>query len=596
MLSSLNQSLHASPIKAGFVVLALLVFLSGQAAAQAQADERNSDTGKTGAITGQVVNQSGEPLPKAVVIVRGFGVGGVPARTTVVDREGKFEASGLAARAYLVSATVPGYVAAPRDPDLNPTAYYQIGDSVRLEMLKGGVITGTVTRSNDEPVVVVPVRAYMIRDYKGQPARYGAPFREVNTDDRGVYRIYGLLPGTYVVAAGGGYSSPFNINAYDLDVPTYAPSSTRDTATEVNVRAGDETAGIDIRYRGEPGHTVSGSVISSLSTTEPIRFEVTLTSGFSGGSQESYRAIQQPGGRGFAINGVGDGDYYIVAQTYLPSREWIISEPRRIRVKGGDIGGLELIATPLGSISGHLLLEESQAPECKDKRRPLFGETIVSPWHNEKDDKGKPQFVWGLGGPVLPDQRGDFIFRNLYPGQYRFNTRPMVKYWYLKSISWPGATSSKAATTGRPADAARYWTAVKAGDRLAGLTITLAAGAASLRGQIETAEGQRLPSRLFVYLVPAEREMIEDILRYYVVPSATDGSFNFTNLAPGHYRLIVETVGENEANLLSKLRLPGESELRARLQHVGEAGKTEAELKPCQNITDYRVPFKSPGQ
>ena len=84
-------------------------------------------------------------------------------------------------------------------------------------------------------MVVVPVRAYMIRDSRGQPTRYGTPSQERTTDDRGVYRIYGLAPGTYLVAAGGGRSSAYSVSAYATDAPTYAPSSTRDTAAEVVV-------------------------------------------------------------------------------------------------------------------------------------------------------------------------------------------------------------------------------------------------------------------------------------------------------------------------------------------------------------------------
>src|SRR5262249_3163074 len=155
-----------------------------------------------GTISGQVVNENGEPLTQAVVTVRGFG-NGTPAGVFGTDRDGKFQATGLDPRAYVITAAVPGYVAAPRDPDLNPSAHYQVGATARLEMLKGGVITGAVTRANGAPVVMVAVRAYMIRDPKGQPARYGAPFRERFTDDRGVYRIYGLPPGTYIVATAG---------------------------------------------------------------------------------------------------------------------------------------------------------------------------------------------------------------------------------------------------------------------------------------------------------------------------------------------------------------------------------------------------------
>ena len=46
----------------------------------------------------------------------------------------------------------------------------------------------------------------MIRDADDQRSRYGATTRETRTDDRGVYRIYGLPTGTYLVMAGGANS------------------------------------------------------------------------------------------------------------------------------------------------------------------------------------------------------------------------------------------------------------------------------------------------------------------------------------------------------------------------------------------------------
>jgi protocatechuate 3,4-dioxygenase beta subunit len=572
----------------------LLITLSSAGAAQSQSDENNTaDATRTGTISGQVVNDSGQPLANALVGIRAYLVG-EPGRTTTTDSEGKFQVSGLDPVVYLVSASFPAYVSAPRDPDINPIGYYRVGDSVRLEMVKGGVITGTVTRSAGEAVVAMPVRAYLIRDSKGQPSRYGAPFREQTTDDRGVYRIYGLQSGTYVVAASGGSSSGYYVSAYGTDAPTYAPSSTRDNATEIYVRSGEETANVDIRYRGEPGHAVSGIASSTVTADQPPEFSVTLSSSFNGASQSSYSSYQ-PGGRGFSFYGVADGDYDVIAQSYFPGGEWVVSEPRRIKVRGADITGIELTAKPLGSITGRVVLEESKAPECKGKRRPLFGETLVTPWHNEKNaPKDQPQFVWGLGGPTLPDKQGDFTMRNLAPGQYRFNARPMAKYWYLKSISWPASVTSGAKTpaANRPVDAARNWTTLKPGDRFSGLTITIAEGAASLHGQIDLAEGQKLPAKLFIYLAPREREKADDILRYFAFLVSADGSFALNNLPPGRYWAIAQAAGENDSNVLSKLRLPDEAEARAKLLHDAEAARIETELKPCQNVTDYRLPFR----
>jgi len=566
----------------------LLVILGGNAIgfSQAASDEGSGDANTKGKITGRVVNESGQPLAGAVVSIRGY-TNSARELTLITDAEGNFQATNLAPLAYLISVSAPAYVSAPRDPDLNPIGYYRIGDSVRLEMIKGGVITGTVKRSSGEALVSVQVRAYMLRDSKGQPARYSLPVYSDTTDDRGVYRVYGLPPGTYIVSAGG---SGYGMDPYANDVPTYAPSSTRDAATEISVNAGADVADVDIRYRDEPGHMVSGSANGPASDNQQ-GFSIVLSSIFNGVAQTSSSTYQERSSRGFMFTGVADGDYDLIAQTYSPAAEWQISESRRIKVRGADVTGVELNVKPLSSINGTIVLEESKAPECQGKRRPVFGETVISPWHNETiAPRDQPQFIWSRGGPTIADDHGGFSLRNLAAGQYRFNTRPMAKYWYLKSIAWPSA--GKAAQVNQPPDAARNWTTVKSGERLSGLTITFAAGAASLQGRVEGAEGQKISARLFVYLAPAERDKAEDILHYFVSLAAEDGSFMLSNVPPGHYWVIAKAARVSDSNMVSKLRLPDENELRTKLLHDGEAGKIETELKPCQNLTDYRLAFK----
>jgi hypothetical protein len=575
--------------------LSLLIVVGSVGTAQSETDESNGNANSAGTISGRVVNESGQPLANAAVAVRAFG-STKQGRTTTTDAEGSFHVSGLDPVAYLVSASLPAYVAAPRDPDVNPIGYYRVGDFVTLELIKGGVITGTVTKPSGEPVIAIPVRSYMVRDSSGQSPRYGAQLRERTTDDRGVFRIYGLAAGTYIVSAGGDSSLKISTNAYSTDAPTYAPSSTRDAAMEVSVHPGEETANVDIRYRGEPGHAVSGIANSMLAIDQPWGFTIILSSIFSGASQSNYSASQPPGARGFSFYGIADGEYYVTAQSYYPGGDWAISEPRRIKVKGADVAGIELLIRPLGSITGRVLLEDSKALECKDKRRPLFGETLVTPWHNEKvEAKDQPQFLWGLGAPALPDKQGDFAMRNLAPGQYRFNARPMAKYWYLKSLSWPPSSvpSAKGMSTNNLVDAARNWTNLKSGDRLSGLTITIAEGAASFHGRIDLAEGQKLPPKLFVYLVPGEKEKAEDVLRFFASLVSADGSFAINNVAPGLYRVIAQSAGANQSNILSKLRLPDEGEERAKLLEGAEAAKIEIELKSCQNVTDYHLTLRS---
>jgi hypothetical protein len=244
-----------------------------------------------------------------------------------------------------------------------------------------------------------------------------------------------------------------------------------------------------------------------------------------------------------------------------------------------------------------VVLENSKAAECKGKRRPLFSETLVSAWHNEKNKaKHQPQFIWSLGTPSSPDKQGNISLRNLAAGQYHFIPRFSAKYWYLDSISLQSSTPAapKSAATNREVDAARNWTTLKTGERLSGLVIKLSEGAASLQGKISLLEGEKTPARLYVYLLPAEREKIDDVLRFYTAPVLADGNIALSNLAPGRYWILAQPALDAATSPLTKLRLPDETETRAKLRRDAEAAKTEIEFKPCQNVRDYQLTLKSP--
>jgi hypothetical protein len=60
----------------------------------------------------------------------------------------------------------------------------------------------------------------------------------------------------------------------------------------------------------------------------------------------------------------------------------------------------------------------------------------------------------------------------------------------------------------------------RAGDKLSGVTVTLAEGAASLQGQVVSGN-EKTATRLRVHLVPADQAAAEDLLRYYRCRCAT---------------------------------------------------------------------------
>jgi hypothetical protein len=559
-----------------FAVLVLAVCVVVQAQVSTSGT-RTTEQPVTGTIDGKVVNESGQPLAGASVFVR--AVNAAINRTTITDVDGNFRMNGLETNLYIVSGNSPAYTSVPGDPDT--PQYYRLGDSARVEMVRGGAITGTVTNALGEPMIAVRVRAIMIRDAKGQIQRtpnFGG--FEQPTDDRGIYRVYGLAPGTYLVSAGGSSFIPTS-GMYETDIPTFAPSSTRDTAAEVSVRSGEDVD-VDIRYRGEPGHSISGSV----KILGPGNASLTLTR--AGTSITVATTLQLPMMRGFVFSGLSDGDYDLIAQesfTNPPSTQFTLafSEPKRITVKGADVTGIEMVTKPLGSISGKILFEPTKAPECQGKRPPLLAETLVRFRRPDKEsEKDDPLAVRLPSGSASPDSNGTFSLRNLLAGKYQFDPRFYARYWYLQSM-----TMTSAGPKPQRVDAAANWTTLKSGEHLSNLNITLAEGAASIRGAASMTDAA-LPPPVVVYLIPNDRDKVEDVLRYFVTGVA-EGTFTFNNVPPGKYLALTQSTVDPQIATAAKLRKPDAVAARTKLRRTAETKKTELELKPCQNLVDYQL-------
>lgn len=562
-------------------ILLVFAFFASTAVALAQEDETKIAP-KTGTISGRVISDTGQPIPHVSIYLTAQRALPVP-RTTTSDEGGNFQISELESLVYSVNASAPSYINVPRDPDSLPPSY-RVGDTVNLTLMKGGVITGTVTSAAGEPLVQVGVRAQMIRDATGKPPatpRYPA---ERRTDDRGIYRIYGLPPGTYLVSAGGRGAFGFPSGAYDTDAPTFSPSSTRDSAAEVVVRSGEESTGIDVRHRGDSGHAISGTVVLGDSTGAGT--SITLTQLLDGRPQINAFSYQQPNSKGFAFYGVTDGEYDLVSQTNL-NGEVSMSELRHVTVKGADVAGVELVPKPLAYVNGKVVLEDSKAAECANKRRPLLTETLVLVRRSDKTrDRILPNLFIAQAGV---DTSGEFRLRNLAPGQFNLSTRFFAKYWYLRSVLRESALQ----TTQVRNDIARTGLTLKFGERISDLTVRIALGAGSLRGVVNPGEGGKVPSGLYVNLVPAEKESAEDVLRFFVAPVNADGSFALNNLAPGRYWLAARVAAENDPKSDEKLRDPDEAATRTQLRRLAEEAKTTIEFKPCQNVIDYQLPLKN---
>lgn len=609
---------------ASFLVISALV-ISAMAQSQKQPSgarpgdgtgtAQDKSTGSGTRIKGRVV-ADGHAVPEASILNFPVNLGGNIESTmttlfspVISDADGKFEISGLRPGAYTMSATSPGYVLSDQDSK----TFYRPGDTVTLTLVKGGVITGKVTNSSGDPLVGATVRAIRVRGTDDKPPRPAGgitgqmteamsvllgPYK---TDDRGIYRIYGLAPGTYQVAAGGRGAQGFSMggsNAFDGDAPTYYPSSTLDTAGEVSVVAGAEVINIDIRYRNNRGYSVSGSVAVTTGTT--VQGTSVFLARASNGIVEGTTTILS--GRNenkFAFESLLEGEYVLYAMggggnlaLGAEGMSMSISESHRVTVRGADVTGVQLQLEPLGSIAGRAVLEPLQDPrqkaECKDAR-PVPLEGIVLSARDQRKQSAADPFTSSLAEfkNTTPNDKGEFVISLLRPGLQHLDFELPGEHLYVKTLML-ASTDPKA----KPIDAAKNGIIMRSGDKVKGLVMTVSEGAAGLKGKVISAEDNKPPTvRLRVHLVPSEPETADDVLRYAESDVASDGSFSLTNLAPGKYWLVARENSDQDQSEAERKPLAWDAGARVGLRFEGEGSKKVAELSRCQRVSDFVLSY-----
>ncbi len=608
-MSYWNVALRA----AGIVVSLPLLWLFGLAVA-IQAQEAKPAAAKVetktteaepnspyGAITGRVISEDG-PLPFVSITVLPVSLNnqmrGNAFRNVTTDAEGNFKVDGLRAAAWNVIPTAQGYVVETTNDEASQS-FYRIGESATIRMSKGGVITGRVLNTAGEPLIAVPVSVQYVRDAQGRPGSGGANTGFFQTDDRGVYRIYGLSSGSYVVSAGrtGGGGGGGGRSPYDGDVPTYFPAATRDTAVEVSVSSSGETGGIDIQYRGDKGRAISGKITGAVTDTTNRGFggpggggiSVTLKHAATDTVFNRTFVMSRSGTPTYALYGVPDGEYEVTAERNSPGDSDAASPPRRVMVSGRDATGIDLTLMPMASVAAKLQLETELA-KCEVKRKAAFEEQLFILQPEETNGTTTRQNTRRMirdNSLVAPERTGEMNFRNLNVGRYHLSAKLLDDNWYIRSITLPGALiKATAKTPAKPTttDVARNGLNLKSGDKITGLTVKVAEGAAAVKGQIKADEP--LPPILRVYLVPVEKERADDVLRYSFTGISTDGTFSFGHLAPGKYWLTTRVEIDDAQKKI------GDTAERAKLRREAEAANVVVELQACQRLTNYELRLK----
>lgn len=612
MLKTRKQHQVLNGLRRGVGFGWLCLWLAGGLVQTSLAQQIESVTARTGAITGRIMSDDGAPVAGATVSLGIVTNTPQTGRSATTDAEGNFVFRDLAARSYRLFASLPGYVT---DFDSVNSAYYHIGDNVTLNLIKGGVITGRVLNGVGEPVIAATVTAQRVRDAEGKPVQGSTGSgRPTQTDDRGVYRIYGLLPGSYlvVVNSGAGFTT-FRASPYDGDAPVYYPAATRDTASEVPVAPGATASGIDIRYRSEPGHIISGKLTGALEGSRGISgVNVTLRQPGSGSVVASGFSDVTGATQTYSLRGIPDGEYEITA-TRFDNENGAAASPRRVTVRGTDLSGVDLVLNPLATLAGRIVVEpadpaNAEASKCNLKRPSSLEEIALRLQRDEA--KSAPPLITGSGSSDnAPDAKGDFKLVNLSPGRFRLAPSLPNDAWYVKAITTPTAPAPTAAanaprrppTPGAPAATAAAITAavgslnLKAGDQQSGVTVTLAGGAAALQGQLTGKDGAKQAARLRIHLVPADTTAAEDLVRYRETLTQNDGAFEVKNLAPGKYWVLARPLADDESSERPNSRPAAwDSTERAKLRREAEAAQQEVVLTTCQRAADFKLQYTAP--
>jgi uncharacterized protein (DUF2141 family) len=516
---------------------ALLVALLAQAQGPPR-DTRPAVSTATASIAGVVTSDEPKPRPlrRARVTLNGHVL--EMGRTTITDDDGAFAFESLPAGRYLLSAVKEAYVTmehGARQPGRMGTGVtVASGETARvtLRLPRGAVITGMVSDVDGQPAQGILVTA-LVRRFAGTEgrARY-QPAATSPSDDRGVYRIYGLAAGTYLVAAqpqtpprpGGQPMAGTRIVSQGSDrlsmlSQVFHPAATDVlNASRITVTPGEERVGIDVRLQYVPLAKVSGYVTPpgtySRLTLILVRSDDPLA------SEQSVRigtAAADADGR-FEFGNVAPGQYAIsaLASAVGDPAAWRVARTDVV-VNGEDLTGVAVSLDPAFRIAGRLVVEGSTVPPDLTLHVPLpFAPSSATP---------------GMMGVSL-DVHGDrFTAGPFGPGPYRrINFRSQegvatpIGKWWLKSVVANGRDILDA-----PLDLHH-----SVDDAVA----TLSDRASELTGRVTDAKGDAAYEAVVVVFSTNRATWFPASRRIAGVHPDKDGRYAIHNLPPGDYRVM----------------------------------------------------------
>lgn len=444
------------------------------------------------AIRGTVVeNQTGRPLARALVVLE--PVSGVAERTasTRTNQFGTFEFSGLPGGAYLMAVSRPGFAPVnygqKRWRASGIPIVVQAGESkvLNIPLPRFGSIAGTVLDESDVGLPEHDVVAYRV----ARPLELVARSR---SDERGRYRIAGLEPGKYYIRT---VARQYEDGGY---LPTFYRDTLRaDDATSIEVTLDQQTDDINIRPLAGNLLSLSGQIYP------PAQVNVTLV------SDTGAETTASNASGNFYFNPTSPGQYELYAQGPADPRTGVIQAAYQPMVVNRDRSDIRVELRPLPDVQ--FVLKDSQGQPV-DARMVL-----VLARRKDLAGTGKTQTL------QLAGDRLQFL-----PGRWDLALAPVPGYF----VAGFSGTRSQGGNTGR----ADGWNEVLLAGASETVHFQLSAMPGAVHGMVTGSSHQPVAG------APVYLEAYDQAARRVKDPQVTrtdaQGQYQFTDLAPGSYRLL----------------------------------------------------------
>jgi protocatechuate 3,4-dioxygenase beta subunit len=484
----------------GLALIASSVILS----LTAQEKRTHSQDESAASIIGRVTLR-GEPVREALVLAVPEPPAGRERQASAkTDADGLYQITDLSPGKYTVVAEAPGLASQEGiSGGFGREIILDSGDkrdNIDFALVRGGVITGRVSDVNDQPVVeqTVSLTILTARGWWSYSRAY-FNYEMMTTDDRGVYRIYGLPPGRYKVSVGeGGGSSyqrlDYGQNYYPL---TYHPDVREESkAGIVEVTEGNEISGIDIKVGGlARTYEASGRIVNA-ETGQP---QPGIKWGYDGSAVSTFGAKSDENG-GFKISGLIPGRYSIFAGCEGD----FYSDKVEFEVSDHAVTGLEIRRNQGAGLRGKVVVEGVSDPAALGK----LSQVTLNATGN-------------VNSGIEPD--GSFYFCGLRPGKVKIRAYSFRQpgFWLLR-VERDGVDLSEGIE-------------VSPGAQLTGVRAVFAYATGVIHGQV-TILNYELPQSVRLQ-ISARRVGDEGADRILTANTDDRGRFTFEGLAPGEYEL-----------------------------------------------------------